>query len=167
MPPWGGAPKLKASRMWPNSACGFLLADAEGLEHGGLEVGLVDPDRAAAEFVAVEDDVVGLGAESVASSPASQLLLVLGQRAGEGVVDGGPAAFLLVEGEQRELGDPEEVELARCLRAGSAVVGAGEADAAEDLAGGLPLVGGEEDQVAGFDVELGRAGLRFPRRSCA
>ena len=41
----------------------LFLRHAEGVEHGLLEVGLMDPDRAAAEFVAVENHVVGLGAD--------------------------------------------------------------------------------------------------------
>ena len=43
----------------------FLVADAEHLEHFGLQILLVDPDGAAAEFVAIEHDVIGDGADVV------------------------------------------------------------------------------------------------------
>jgi hypothetical protein len=49
--------------MWPNFDAAPLRRDAEDAEHLGLEVAFVDPDGAAAEFVAVEHDVVGFGAD--------------------------------------------------------------------------------------------------------
>ncbi len=61
MPPCGGAPYLKASSRKPNFVLGFLLADAHDVEHAVLDVTAVDTDGAAADLVAVADDVVGVG----------------------------------------------------------------------------------------------------------
>src|SRR5690606_38895063 len=81
------------------------LGQPEDLEHAGLDVGAVDPDRAAADLVAVEDEVVGLG-EDLARVGRQQVELVEARR-GERVMGADVAALALLE--QREVGDPEEL----------------------------------------------------------
>ena len=61
MPPCGGGPYLNASSRKPNLSSRLLLGDAEQVEDPLLHVGAVDTDRAAADLVAVADDVVGVG----------------------------------------------------------------------------------------------------------
>jgi hypothetical protein len=59
IPPWGGAPVLRALQQKPE----FVLVDfgghAEDLEYPGLQVVVVDTDAAAADFKPIEDQVVG------------------------------------------------------------------------------------------------------------
>ena len=83
----------------------FLRGDAEGVEHGILEVALVDPDGAAAEFVAVEDDIVGEGSESAEGGGIAGLEpgLVFGDGAGEGVVNGVPLSLLPRRSREEEI----------------------------------------------------------------
>ena len=60
IPPCGGAPIASASSRKPNFAALLLRRDAEQVEDARLELGLVDPERAAAELVPVHDEVVGV-----------------------------------------------------------------------------------------------------------
>ena len=90
MPPCGGAPNLKPSRRKPNFVCGVCLVQAHQLEDPFLDVALVDTDGAAADFVAVADDVVGVGQGRFRVLVEGVHELGLGR--GEGVVHGGPLA---------------------------------------------------------------------------
>ena len=69
----------------------------------------MDTNGAAAQLDAVNDDVVMLTANRL--GVADQLGDVLLHRRGERVMAGVPAIHLLVEHQQRELDDPEEIEL--------------------------------------------------------
>ena len=93
----------------------LFFADAEHLEHLRLQIALVDPDAAAAEFHAVEHHVVGYRAD-LAEFAGFEQRDVFGLRAREGMMDGDPVVFLRVESEQRKIDDPEEVQLLACLR---------------------------------------------------
>ena len=113
-------------------------------EDGFLDVGLVDTDGAAAEFGAVNDDVVVLAADFFGLG--FEVWDVVGDGGGEGMVAGVPAVLFFVEAEEGEVDDPKEVVLVgRDLEFafGFEDFGAVEADAAEDFAGVEPLVGGE------------------------
>ena len=59
MPPWGGGPYLNASSRKPNFACASSSVRPERLEDARLQVGAMDPDRAAGDLVAVEHEIVG------------------------------------------------------------------------------------------------------------
>ncbi len=126
------------------------------LEDGFLHVGLMDTDRATAEFHAVHHDVVVLAADFLGVGLEQRD--VVGHGCGERMMAGIPAVLFAVEPEQRKFDDPEEIELIRrnrqlALRLEH--VGAIEPDLAEDFARGQPLIGGEQDQVAFLDLELG------------
>ena len=70
------------------------------------------------------------------------------------------AAFFFVIGEEREFRDPKEIELfvpfEQFLKACNL-----KADASEDVAGRLPVVGCEEDEVSRFDVEFAAKSFHF------
>ena len=90
MPPCGGGPYANASSRKPNFSCASSGAQPHDVEHALLHVAAVDTDRAAADLVAVADDVVGVG-ERVARvllEPVDPLRL----RRGERVVHRGPGA---------------------------------------------------------------------------
>ena len=66
-----------------------------------------------------------------------------------------PAVLFAVETEQRKFDDPKEMKLV--VRDGQLAlaferVRAIEADFAQDFAGGQPLIGGEQNQIALLDV---------------
>ena len=60
IPPCGGAPIASASSRKPNFEPLLLGRDVQQAEHLRLQLGLVDPERAAAELDAVADEVVGV-----------------------------------------------------------------------------------------------------------
>ena len=120
---------------------GLLGAEAEHLEDLGLDVGAVDTDRAAADLVAVEDQVVGLG-EHLARVLVEERD-VLGARHREGVVRRDPAALGLLE--EREVGDPEEAPLGLFAEQGEAVAQL-QAQRREGHVGGVEVVGDEEER---------------------
>ena len=62
MPPWGGAPYFKCVEQETESVFGRLLVDAQQLEDLLTVLRVVNSDRAAARFAAVDDQVIGLGA---------------------------------------------------------------------------------------------------------
>ena len=97
---------------------GGLGVDAQGGEDAALDRRVGDPDAAAADLPPVEHDVVGPRADPLGG--ALEQLDVLAVEHGEGVVERGQLAGLVVALEHRELGDPEHVELARRRRAGRA-----------------------------------------------
>ena len=138
----------------------FLRGDTEGVEHVALEIAFVDSEAAAAEFDAVENDVVGDGAEGrEVGAGGGELLDVVGMRAGEGVVDGVPLVIFGREGEEGELRNPKKIE-----RGGVgdevADLGHAEADSAQRFTGSVPLVGSEENEVAFLDCHgLGEGGF--------
>ena len=116
----------------------------------------MDTDRAAADLVAVADDVVGPG-QGVAGVAVSKVVEDSGVlRRGEGVVHGRPGAVAdrdVAGGggvggglEQRRVDDPEEAPGALVDQAAAATDL--EARGAEQRAAGLDRAGGEEDAVA-------------------
>lgn len=118
-----------------------------------LEILLVDTDGSAADFHAVEHDVVGLGADFVRAF--FEEVHVLGDGRGEGVVRCGVLASFLVLEHEGEVRYPEEFPVVLADFEESVALhelAAVEAYAAEDGAGLLPVTGGEEDSVTGLDV---------------
>ena len=98
----------------PELFASLFFRDAEGLEHGGLQVAFMDSDRAAAEFRAVEYHVVSLGAEVGGEFSLEQFFFVFLDGTGERMMDGRPALFFLIPAEQRavllDLGDAPVAE---------------------------------------------------------
>ena len=90
----------------------LLLADAQHFEHALLHVGIVDPDGAAAELVAVQDEVVGIGTDplQVLFLIAVEPLLVLRLGSGEGMVHRVETLGLVVPLQKREVHDPQRSE---------------------------------------------------------
>ena len=87
-----------------------VLRDLEDvLEDALLDGRVMDADRAAAEFDAVEHDVVVLAADL--GGVGGEQGLVFDDRGGERVVGGEVALLFLVPEHQREFDDPEEVVL--------------------------------------------------------
>ena len=140
---------------------GFLLADAHHVEHAVLDVAAVDTDGAAADLVAVADDVVGVGQRVTRVLVEGVNPFGLGR--GERVVDGRPGAVaqrdvalgLGVAGglEERSIDDPgespgigiDEVAALTNLKAGGA----------KQLTRGGGLASGEEDAVTGVGAGRG------------
>ena len=96
MPPWGGAPYCRASSRKPNFSFLGGVVDAQQGEELLLHVHAVDTNRAAADFAAVDDDVVGLALDRLddRAVPAVELGQVFIQRRGEGMMRAGVIAFL-------------------------------------------------------------------------
>ena len=130
-----------------------FLVHTEDREHLRLQVRLVNPDAAAADLDAVEDDVVGLGAHFAVAFFFEQREVV-GVRAGERMMDRVPLVFRGVELQEREIGDPEEIELLRVFRQ-ALDFGDAQTKATEHFAGDLPFIGAEENEVAFLDCEPG------------
>src|SRR3954452_24162493 len=79
----------------------ILGAHREQVEDLRLDVGLVDPERPASELVPVHDQVIRIC--GCVTRIFGERLLPVVRRACERVVDGGPATFLLVPFEHREV----------------------------------------------------------------
>ena len=84
------APNSNASSRKPNFSCASSAVDAHHREHPLLHVAAVDTDRAAADLVAVADDVVGVGQRR--ARVGLEAVDPLRLRRGEGVVHGRPGA---------------------------------------------------------------------------
>ena len=100
MPPIGGAPYSSASRRKPNLARAVGLVDPEDLEDPLLERARVDADRAPADLLAVQHEVVGLRARGAGVGQPGLGVRVLRRR--ERMVHRVPAPLLLVPLDQRE-----------------------------------------------------------------
>ena len=123
---------------------GLLLGKAEGLEHLGLQLGIVDTNGAAAQLTAVEDNVVRLGTNLGRIGVQQRNILV--HRCGERMVHGYEAVLLLAVLELRELGDPQQLEVVLLGKAQTLSQLA--AQRAQSDSGGLPVcIGNNEQQV--------------------
>ena len=113
MPPCGGAPYLEGLEQEPEPLLGPSPRRSPAGRRPSAAPRIVDSDRAAAGFAAVDDQVVGLGAALRRDRfPAAQVLVT---RCRERVVHGDPSVLLLVELEHRELDDPREVHRLRVV----------------------------------------------------
>ena len=106
MPPCGGAPNFSASSRKPNRSRACSALHAEHLEQPRLHLRVVDTDAAAADLVAVDDQVVRLGLHLARVGFQQRQVLV--PRGRERMVVGRPALLLLVPDERREVDDPGE-----------------------------------------------------------
>src|SRR5439155_24787553 len=125
------------------------------LETHLLHLGLVNTDRAAAQFDAVHHHVVVLAANFFRI--ACQQRDVLHHRRGERVMARIPTVLFLVEAQQRKVHHPEKLKAVWIngqLPLSLQNLGAVKPDSAEDLTRDQPLVGGEQNQVALLDREL-------------
>ena len=121
----------------------------------------MDSKAASTEFDAIKNDVVGDGAEfREIGGGIAEGGFVVGVGAGEGVVDGVPLVVFGGPGEEGEFGDPEEIEGGVAVEEVEEFRHA-EADAPEDLAGDVPGVCSEEDEVTFFDGHDFREGGLF------
>ena len=137
------------------TALDFGLGQALDLEHPRLEFRVVDADAAAAEFGAVEHDVISLRAHVLGIAVEQRHVFRPGGR--ERMVHADQPAFV-VAFHQREIRHPCELEHA--VRDHLGLRAREQADAAQDGQHLLGLVGAEEDQIAGLDVQCGlQAGL--------
>jgi hypothetical protein len=135
----------------------LLWRHAEDAEHFGLEVAFVDSDGAAAEFVAIEDHVVGFSANFAVFTCIEQRH-VFGLRTSEGVMHGDPTLIFRAIGEQWEIDNPEEVQ--RGAAFGELLHGGDlKTDLAKDVAGVVPGAGIEEDDIVFLDTEFGDEGF--------
>ena len=86
----------------------LLGREAQAREDRGLQLGIVDTDRTAADLGTVADEVVGVGAH--AARVAFEVGHVLGFGRGEGVMHRVEALRLVVPLEHREIHDPQRSE---------------------------------------------------------
>ena len=129
--------------------CAFL-GKTQRLKHLVLNLGVAYSDGATAKLAAVEHHIVGAGV--AVAGVGHQLVLITLARAGEGVVHCHPTVLLIRPLEQREVGDPKEVEFAL----GNEVEAAGNlqtegAECAEHNI--VAVIRHYEDNVAGFGAE--------------
>ena len=167
MPPCGGVPYSERVEEEAETFVGLFVRHAERAEDLGLHVLAVDTDGAGAKLVAVEDDVVGEGADGpLVGGEAAGLDVVLVRR-GEGMVRGVPGLALLVPLVHGEVGDPDELEVGGGAGLGEAAVLVGElcakfeAERADALVyplrivvpqGGRAELGGDDgDEVGGSE----------------
>ena len=131
---------------------GVFGRDAQEAEDFRLYILLVDTDGAAAEFDAVEDDVVGLGVDLGGIGIEQGNIFI--PRGGEGMVLGDVALGGGIVIERGEIDDPEEFPLPPPAF-GNHVELAGDvlAQFAQDPVGDIEFVGTEED-----DIAIGRGG---------
>src|SRR4029077_16169685 len=94
---------------------GFFFCHPEGVKNLALNVLAVNTDGTGAEFGAVEDNVVGQGANH--SGVGLELVHIFFVRRCEGVMSGGPALLLLVVFEHGKVRDPEEAIVAALEKA--------------------------------------------------
>src|SRR5688572_14593346 len=87
----------------PEALAGLLRADPERVEHLSLDLRGVNPDRAAAELPAVEDDVVRT------APPTARVAVEVAGGCRERVVQRVPAPLLVVPLEHRKVDHPEDV----------------------------------------------------------
>ena len=147
----------------------LLRRDAEHPEHLRLEILFMDPDRSAAELVAVQHHVISDGT-NIRVIALFQQPDIIRMRAGERMVDGNPMAALLIVCEQREIDDPEEIEFVRVV-VELLHHRAFRAHAAEDGGNAFAGTGGEEHNISLLKVHfrghvrLLLLGENFPQRA--
>ena len=88
----------------------FFRIDAQEIKDLLLDEGVVDPDAAAARFVAVADQVVGLCPHG--ARIAGQGLEILLDRESELVMLGIPTLLILVPAQQGEIDNPGDLQFA-------------------------------------------------------
>src|SRR5688572_11168747 len=133
----------------PELAPLLLRRELERVEDARLELLLVDPERAAADLDAVDDEVVGVGDRRAGT--ARDELLRAGRRPRERMVDGRPARLVLFPLEHREVGYPDEAPGALVDQAELAAEM--EAERPEHPRRDRRLAGREEDRGAGLAAE--------------
>ena len=110
MPPCGGAPSRNARSKWPNKYLLIFVADAEHAEHFLLQIRFVNPNAAAADLDAIQDNVVSFGAHF------AEFLLVEQRhifrfRSGKRMMHRVPFIFLGAPLQERKIGHPKKIEL--------------------------------------------------------
>ena len=88
----------------------LVRGDAEHLEHPGLQIAFMNPDAAATDLDAVEDDVISLRAD-LAELPCLQQRNVFAFGARKRMVNGIPFLFLGAVSQQREILPPIETPM--------------------------------------------------------
>ncbi len=129
---------------------GFLLADAQQLEHRALHVRAVDADRTTADLVAIEDHVVA--ARDRGPGVRTQLGDVVHRRRGEGVMQGDETLGLLVPLEHREVGDPQRPP---AIGHKTEVLARLQAHRTHEVADRVVATGAEEHDVAVAGADVG------------
>ena len=106
----GGGAEAEGVEEEREFALGILRGNAQQAEDFALDFLLVDTDGAAADFDAVEHDIVRLGVDARGVDVEQRQILILG--GGEGMVLGDVALRAGIVVEAGEVNDPEEVPLA-------------------------------------------------------
>ena len=130
----------------------IFLAHAERRENLRLQLRFVNPDAAAAQLHAVQDDIVRFRAH-LAELLRFEFRDVLGLRPGERMMHRVPFVFLGAESHERKVGHPEKVELAGA-RGQLLHLGNPGTNPAEHFADDFPFVRREQDEVAFFDLQF-------------
>lgn len=108
MPPWGGAPYLKAFVRKPNCFSASSAEKPQYAEHFLLELRVENTDRASADLNAVHDEIVGIGTDATRIGVHQREVLALGRR--ERMVHRIVTLRLVIPFEQREIDDPQRRE---------------------------------------------------------
>ena len=108
IPPCGGAPSRNARSKWPNCDSRASAADPKRFEHFFLQLRFVDSHAAAADFNAVQHNVVSLGA-NLGKFLRLKQRHVLGFRSSEWMMHRVPFVFVRTPFEKRKICDPKEI----------------------------------------------------------
>ena len=137
----------------PELLVDLLVGESHHAQDAALLLGVVDADGAAAHLEAVHDQVVGVAAAG--QRIALDLVQILLQHMGEGMVLGSVLLLVLVVAEHGEVHDPQQ----RVALAGNVHgVGHVQAQGGEHRVGDLGLIGREQQKVAGLYFHLGLQG---------
>lgn len=134
----------------------FFVADAECAEDFLLNVYIMDTDRAAAQFDAVEDEVVGLCVD-LPEIAAFEGGPIAGAWARERVMHGVPAVIFIAPLEHGEIGDPCETDVfgfRHCLWNPIVFDGDFFSDAPQGVSSDVEFIGDEEERGAVFGLHL-------------
>src|SRR5690625_1946823 len=148
-----GSAVLQSVEEEPEAFACFTVAEAEHLEHLLLDLGVVDADASTADLVAVQHEVVRLG--PYCQRIISEQMYVLGDRHRERMVHVAQAAFFVLL-EQREVDHPQEAESGTGTQA--ELIGEEQPHGTQGGAGGRPVRGDEQQQVALVRCKLTKAG---------
>ena len=101
-------PKAKGLQKKAKLGLLFGFVESEHFEDFGLDIGTMNTNRTAADFVSVEHEVIGLGSDLTGIGVEERKIGNFGAR--EGMVRRYPST-LVIAFELREIGDPKEVPL--------------------------------------------------------
>ena len=110
IPPWGGAPNVKALQKMPKQFFLLFGVDPEHLKHFGLQILLVYSDATAADLDTVKHDIVRLGSHFAVFAGVQKPEVLL-FRAREWVMHRAPLVLRRIKSQQWKVQDPEELQI--------------------------------------------------------